>query len=67
LSARIVPRSYKEDNWGSHISSLREAVKKRVSWKGAAVQDLRAEAEESPLLETVTRERLVNAQQTEQS
>jgi hypothetical protein len=48
-----VPRGYKEDNWSNEVNSVRESVKKRVSWKGAA------EVEESPLLETVTRELLV--------
>jgi hypothetical protein len=38
LSARAAPRSYKEDNWGNQFKSLRESVKKRLSWKGAAVQ-----------------------------
>jgi hypothetical protein len=33
-----VPRSYKEENWGNQVSSVRESVKKRGSWKGAAVQ-----------------------------
>jgi hypothetical protein len=46
LPARAVPRGYKEDKWGNKVSS----VKKRMSWKGA---------EKSPLLEAVTRERLV--------
>jgi hypothetical protein len=26
LSARAVPRSYKEDNWGNQVSSVQEAV-----------------------------------------
>jgi hypothetical protein len=38
LSARAVTRSYKEDSWGNQVSSLRESVKKRVSWKEAAPQ-----------------------------
>jgi hypothetical protein len=39
-------------------------VKKRVSFKGAAFrEDLSAEAEESRLLEAVTKERLVKRQQ----
>jgi hypothetical protein len=76
LSTWAVPRSYKEDNWGNQVSSVWKSVKKRVSdsqlktvgkeleanrhWgKG----DLRAEAEESPLLEAVTRERLAKTQQ----
>jgi hypothetical protein len=35
---RAVPRSCKEDNWGNQVSSVRESVKKKVSWKGATVQ-----------------------------
>jgi hypothetical protein len=35
---RYVQRSYKEDNWGNRVSSVWESVKKRVSWKGAAIQ-----------------------------
>jgi hypothetical protein len=38
FSTRSVQRGYKEDNWGSRVSSVREAVKKRDSWKGAAIQ-----------------------------
>jgi hypothetical protein len=38
LFARAVLRSFKEDNWGKQVSSVREAVKKRGSWKEAAVQ-----------------------------
>jgi hypothetical protein len=34
LSARAVPSRYKEDNWSNQVSSLREPVKKRCSWKG---------------------------------
>jgi hypothetical protein len=30
LSARALPKSYKEDNWGNQVSSLREAVKRRL-------------------------------------
>jgi hypothetical protein len=33
-----MPRSYKEDNWGNPASSLPQAVKKKGSWKGAAIQ-----------------------------
>jgi hypothetical protein len=29
---------YKEDRWGNRVSSVRESVKKRGSWKGASVQ-----------------------------
>jgi hypothetical protein len=38
LSARAVPRSYQEDNWDSHVSSVRESVKKRFSWNGAVIR-----------------------------
>jgi hypothetical protein len=42
------------------------AVKKRDSWKGAPFREgLSTEAEESPLLEAVTRKRLVKTQQAE--
>jgi hypothetical protein len=33
-----VPRSYKNDNWGNQVSSVREYLRKRGSCKGAAVQ-----------------------------
>jgi hypothetical protein len=38
FSTRSVQRGYKENNWGNRLSSIREAVKKRESWKGEAVQ-----------------------------
>jgi hypothetical protein len=38
FSTRSVPRGYKKDNWGNQVSSVLEAVKKRDSWKTAAVQ-----------------------------
>jgi hypothetical protein len=55
LPTRAVPRSYKEDNWGNQVSSVRAAVKKRDSWKRVGREqpfreDLSAEAEESSLL-----------------
>jgi hypothetical protein len=67
LSARTVPRTYEEDNWGNRVSSVRQAVKWRESWKRVEREppfgeDLSAEAEDSPLLEAVTRERLVKTQ-----
>jgi hypothetical protein len=63
-----VPRSYKEDNWGYQVSYVWESVKKRDSWKGAAIQrGLEREAEESPLLEAVTRERLVKTSRLEKA
>jgi hypothetical protein len=46
--------NYKEDNWAEQVSSSQESVKEGGSWKG---EDFNSEAEESPLLETVTRER----------
>jgi hypothetical protein len=42
---------------------MRECAKKRDSWEPPFGQDLSAEAEESPLLEAVTRERLVKTPQ----
>jgi hypothetical protein len=68
LSTRAVPRSYKEGNWGKQASSVREAVLKRDSWKRVGSEppsreDLSADAEESPLSETITRQRLVKTQQ----
>jgi hypothetical protein len=60
LSACVVPSSYKEDNCSNQVSSVWEYVKKSVSWKGATIQaGLSTEAEESPLLEAVTRKRLM--------
>jgi hypothetical protein len=38
FSTWSVQRSYKEDNRGNQVSSVREAVKKRDSWKGATIQ-----------------------------
>jgi hypothetical protein len=38
LCARSVARSYKEDDWGKRVSSLREAVILWGSWKGAVIQ-----------------------------
>jgi hypothetical protein len=68
LSAQAVPKGYKKDNLNNQVSSVQEAVKKRDSWKGAGSgppfrKDLSMEAEESPLLEAVTRKRLVKTQQ----
>jgi hypothetical protein len=63
-----VPRIYKEDNWDNQVSSVWEAVRKsdtrkRVRREPPFKEDLSAEAEESPLLEAVTRERLMKTQQ----
>jgi hypothetical protein len=62
LSARAVPRSYKEDSWGNQVRSVREysSVGRELPFR----KDLSTEAEESPLLEAFTRERLVKTQQT---
>jgi hypothetical protein len=62
-----VPSSYKEDNWGNQVSSVREAVIKRDRWKRVgreppSREDLSAEAEESPVFEAVSRVWLVKAQ-----
>jgi hypothetical protein len=38
FSTRSVERGYKEDNLRNRVSSVREYVRKRGSWKGAAVQ-----------------------------
>jgi hypothetical protein len=38
FSTLSVQRSYKEDSCGNRVSSVWEAVKKRGSWKGAALQ-----------------------------
>jgi hypothetical protein len=55
--------SYKEDNWGKQVSSV-WGLKEKVSWNGAAVQrGIERGAEESLLLEAVTKERLVKTQQ----
>jgi hypothetical protein len=38
FSARLAQMGYKEDNWGNHVNSVWESVRKRSNWKGAAVQ-----------------------------
>jgi hypothetical protein len=38
FSNRSLQRGYKGDNWGNRASSVRKSVRKRGSWKGAAVQ-----------------------------
>jgi hypothetical protein len=55
----VQPWSYKEDNWGNQISMGR---KYSVGREPPLREDLSTEAEESPLLEAVTRERLVKTQ-----
>jgi hypothetical protein len=37
FSTQSVQRGYKEDKWGNRVSSVQKSVKKRRSWKGAAV------------------------------
>jgi hypothetical protein len=69
LSVQAVPRCFKKDSWGNHISTLQEAVKKRDSWKRVEReqpfrQDLSVKADKSPLLEAITRECLVKTQKT---
>jgi hypothetical protein len=55
-----VSRSYEEDKWGNHVSSEWERVKKEsVGREPPFREDLSSEAEESPLLEAVTRKRLM--------
>jgi hypothetical protein len=56
-----VPRSYKEDSWGNEVSTVLEysSVERELPFR----KDLSVEAEEYPLLEAVTRERLVKTQQ----
>jgi hypothetical protein len=65
-----VRKEYKEDNWGNQVSfygSLRrkESVGREPGREPPFREDLSTEAEESPLLEAVTRERLVKAQKAE--
>jgi hypothetical protein len=38
FSTRPIQRGYKEDTWGNGVSSVRESLRKRGSWKGAVVQ-----------------------------
>jgi hypothetical protein len=63
-----VQRAYKGDNRGNKVNFVWDVVKKRDSWNVVEREppfreDLNAEAETSPLLESVTRERLVKALQ----
>jgi hypothetical protein len=58
-----VPKIYKENKWGNKVSSVWESVKETVGREPPFRDDLSAKAEESPLLEAVTRERLVKTQQ----
>jgi hypothetical protein len=53
-----MPRSYKEDSLGNQVGSAQESVGKEPPFR----EDLSVETEESPLLEVVTRERLVKTQ-----
>jgi hypothetical protein len=38
FSTQFVQKNCKEDSWGTQVSSVQEAVKKRDSWKGALIQ-----------------------------
>jgi hypothetical protein len=38
FSAQSVQRGCEEDSWSNRVSSVREYVRKRGSWKGAAIQ-----------------------------
>jgi hypothetical protein len=58
-----VPRRCKEDNWSNEVSSVRESVKKSFGREPPFREDLSSESKESPLLEDVTRKRLVKTQQ----
>jgi hypothetical protein len=57
LSAQSVPRSYKEYNWDNQVSYIRESVKNGT--EPLFEEYVSVEAEESPLLDAVTRKRLV--------
>jgi hypothetical protein len=62
------PRCYKEENWSKNSERVvGEFVKRKLSWcsREPAGNEVSAEAEESPLLEAVSREQLVKTQQTE--
>jgi hypothetical protein len=70
FSTQSMQRGYKEDNRGNQVSSVWEAVKKRVSfiWESEEEafrretlfkDDLSCEAEECPLLQAIAREQLV--------
>jgi hypothetical protein len=64
LSARSVPRRYHEENLGNQVCSVRDAVKKTVSWKGAGIQrGLVPESRSFCNVKAVTRERLVKTHQ----
>jgi hypothetical protein len=65
---RSVQRGYEEDNWGNRVSSVRKTEKKgTVGREPLFRKDLSAEAEDSPLLAAVTRERLVKTQEAGKS
>jgi hypothetical protein len=67
VSARAMPRSYKEDNWGNQVSCVSLRRKWSVSREPSFREGFSAEDEESPLLEAVVRERLVKTQQARKS
>jgi hypothetical protein len=59
-----VQRGYKKENLGNRVTFVRESGEKRVGWRDPPFrEDLSAAAEESLLLEAVTRERLLKTQQ----
>jgi hypothetical protein len=63
-STKSVPRCYKEDNCSKR--ELYESLWREDS-VGAVSNVVCAEAEESPMLEAVTKERVVKIQQTEKT
>jgi hypothetical protein len=62
VSTWSVPRSYLEDNWGG-LGQLRVVSSVGFCTGGCEERTLALEAEETPLLETVVRERLMKTQQ----
>jgi hypothetical protein len=61
FSTRFAQRGNKENNWGNGVISVRESVRKRGSWKGAAAQRglEHVKLKNLQLLEAVTRQLLV--------
>jgi hypothetical protein len=60
FATRTVPKSYLEDNWGDAVHCQ---LRVKFCAGGCEGSTWAREAEESPLLETVDRERLMKAQQ----
>jgi hypothetical protein len=54
-----VPNSYKGDNCGNQVSSIRKSIGRKPPFR----EDLSVKAEKYPLLEAVSREELVKTQQ----